>query len=250
MIKKLLINLLIFVFIIITFSFSIIISYKLTFSQKNIINIINKSGYVYKTKENLEDKMSNYVDKSIYLNFITKENIQNDVLIIITRFFNQNENVDESIIKENIKTQIKTDDNLKNILSDLYVDNIFITKELQMIENSYHTIENLIKYIVFTIVFILLILINGLYLLTRKSKSNKFIKILFSNSILLLILNIIIKSKEIYYLNSYVSLIINNLLNKFILYNYMIILLSIITIILFYIIYFYKRKDRYKKSSI
>ena len=90
MIKKLLINLLIFVFIIITFSFSIIISYKLTFSQKNIINIINKSGYVYKTKENLEDKMSNYVDKSIYLNFITKENIQNDVLIIITRFFNQN----------------------------------------------------------------------------------------------------------------------------------------------------------------
>ena len=245
MIKKINNHIIIIISSLLLVILSIMISFQIITMKTNIERVLNNNNYYEKTSIYIHNKMTDYINEDIVNEVLTKEQIKSDIKRSINTFY-QHKLIDINKLKDNTKlffeveisaylknNNLETNDEsisiLSSKLSDIYVSNIFVLDELNKVSKYY----NLSKYlIIIEIVIILFLIIIFIY------RKNLF-PIILSTTSLLLLSSLIIKN-NFYYLNDFITNIINNIINDF--------KITIIFIVFIYLIlYLYFRVIRNKR---
>ena len=239
MIKKINNHIIIIISSLLLVILSIMISFQIITMKTNIERVLNNNNYYEKTSIYIHNKMTDYINEDIVNEVLTKEQIKSDIKRSINTFY-QHKLIDINKLKDNTKlffeveisaylknNNLETNDEsisiLSSKLSDIYVSNIFVLDELNKVS----------KYLI--IIEIALILILIIIFIYRKD----LFPIILSTTSLLLLFSIIIKN-NFYYLNDFITNIINNIINDF--------KITIIFIVFIYLIlYLYFRVIRNKR---
>ena len=174
-------------------------------SIKKTNNYLNKSNYLDMVYENIEDKISEYVynDELLddYISFFNKKLIKEDINNLINNKEINHNNSLNMIINKYTDNQDIINTYTSNI-QNIYINNIFPTKEYKIISNYVYTLEDIIL-INFIIISIIIVIFTILYFLNN----NFYYHIVSVNAIsyLLIILSIIIKIlfNKFNYINEY-----------------------------------------------
>jgi hypothetical protein len=242
------------ILIILMLMVTFLISYKIVFNQHNFIEIIRKTDYVNQSIDYISGRLDNYVTKGLYYSLVNKDKINNDIILISSRFFNHHEKVDATRFKNdtnllfynNIKAYMENEDivaddesinKLANILTDVYVSNVFPITELERVENQYERFDKISSHIMLICILLLGVVISSMFMLTSRSKITYINRALMSSLIILLFSRLVLDITDIYYLNEYATIFLKNLVNQFMIVNMMIILIYIVLVIILYIVY-------------
>ena len=252
--KYFLLNITTFITIILIVCITSLISYKVVFNQHNILEILRETGYVDNVTNNISNRLDNYVSRGLYHSIIKRDQINNDIVTITSRFFNHFEKIDINSIKENnrelfydnirlylenegLESDDESVEQLAILLSDIYINNVFPVTELSRLESTYESFDKLSSIIMVACILLLISIILTMNMLTSRSKVTYINRALMSSMIILIIGKSVLNVSNLYYLNPYTSLAIKELVNQFMTINMIVVALQIIIVIILYIIY-------------
>ena len=252
---------------------------------KNVITstILNKQYVLQKLDETnfysemhkiVETNFENYInqsglDEEVLNNICTQEKVKKDINIIISNIYDgTNEEIDTTEISEklnfNIDEQnVRTSQNNSAIdefvkhICESYKDSIINTKYENVLNGTYKKIFKALEKIEQIIIIILIVSIIFLVILNIKNISKviaNFATILFSTSLLQFVFTVAIKSKvnikDIKAFNEVFSTtivtIIENILNQINKFGIIILIFSVLFIIIYEIIIYYKNSRNEK----